>query len=368
MNNRIDIQLLKGDYLGFTYNGRHSSDLGIIRVSSGNRYTDNIKLNEKDSTVDIPGNDGQYYFGSQFSSRDFNINFVFQDITEEQIQLIKTTFGDKKIHDLIFDEYPYKVYSAAVTTSIILKTVAFGEDNSLKYSGEGNIKLTSYNKYARSRFQFREDYNIRNIPEWVKYKDWFEGQIKIADNSSSTESYGTIIGNKNDLETFFQLMGLSSTSSNLVLTAEINKKVGESVPNYSNFSNWIDILKFPSREGFQNGQTYKIDNIGMDNIYPVIILKISEGNTATIKCNTNEVMVVKNKGEYSDTTLFMIDNRAAAIYALMPDGTKKEKLLNKYIISGDFFNLPIGRSALEIDFNDPIDSAIQEIRYNYLFI
>jgi hypothetical protein len=32
----------KGDYLGFTYNGVHSSDLGIVRTSNGSRFDENL--------------------------------------------------------------------------------------------------------------------------------------------------------------------------------------------------------------------------------------------------------------------------------------------------------------------------------------
>jgi hypothetical protein len=32
----------KGDYMGFTYNGIHSSDIGIVRTSDGSRFNENL--------------------------------------------------------------------------------------------------------------------------------------------------------------------------------------------------------------------------------------------------------------------------------------------------------------------------------------
>jgi hypothetical protein len=32
----------KGDFLGFTYNKLHSSELGIVRVSDGSRFNENL--------------------------------------------------------------------------------------------------------------------------------------------------------------------------------------------------------------------------------------------------------------------------------------------------------------------------------------
>jgi hypothetical protein len=30
------------DYIGFTFNGRHSSTLGIVRTSEGSRFNENL--------------------------------------------------------------------------------------------------------------------------------------------------------------------------------------------------------------------------------------------------------------------------------------------------------------------------------------
>jgi hypothetical protein len=45
----------------------------------------------------------------------------------------------KEIHDLVFDEAPYKVYSAKVTGTPQLKTVCFSENDERIYKGEGTI-------------------------------------------------------------------------------------------------------------------------------------------------------------------------------------------------------------------------------------
>jgi hypothetical protein len=37
-----EIKAFKGDYLGFTYNKRHSSTLGIVRTSDGSRFNENL--------------------------------------------------------------------------------------------------------------------------------------------------------------------------------------------------------------------------------------------------------------------------------------------------------------------------------------
>lgn len=156
----------RGDYMGFTYAGVHSSDLGIVRVSDGSRFNEDLLPQLQDKTTQVPGGDGMYYFGSYFGQRQFNVSFAFDDLKEEQIAQIKRIFGDKKIHDLIFDERPYKVYSAKVTGTATLKHLAFseGETNRL-YKGEGSIQFTCFYPFARCRFKNLDDYST--IPEYA---------------------------------------------------------------------------------------------------------------------------------------------------------------------------------------------------------
>lgn len=116
------------DFIGFTYHGKHSIDyFGIYRTSDGSRYNDNLIPQLTDKTADIPGGDGQYYFYSTHKSRQFSIPIAFDSLTEEKYHEMRSWLDGKGIHDLIFDETPYKVYSAKVTGIPQLKTVCFSE-------------------------------------------------------------------------------------------------------------------------------------------------------------------------------------------------------------------------------------------------
>jgi hypothetical protein len=53
---------------------------------------------------------------------------------------LKRHFGDKKIHDLIFDERPYKIWKAKVTGTATMKYIPFAEGETNRvYKGEGTI-------------------------------------------------------------------------------------------------------------------------------------------------------------------------------------------------------------------------------------
>jgi predicted phage tail component-like protein len=138
------------DYIGFTYNGKHSiRDLKIYRTSSG-RYDDNITATMTDKTIDVPGGDGQYYFGTTFKNRTFIVAYAFENLKEADIAEIKRVFSGDGIHELVFDERPYKVWSAKVTGTASMKHLCFEEDGERIYKGEGSITFTCYYPFART--------------------------------------------------------------------------------------------------------------------------------------------------------------------------------------------------------------------------
>lgn len=155
------------DYIGFWFNGKHSSELGIVRTSEGSRFNENLLPTIQDKTVQIPGGDGAYYYGSFYTQKTFSISYAFDSLTEEQFAQLKNHFGDKKVHELIFDELPYKVYRAKVTGSASIKHIPFaeGETNRI-YKGEGSIQFTAFEPHARSRYKWLDQYSNTNIAEW----------------------------------------------------------------------------------------------------------------------------------------------------------------------------------------------------------
>ena len=80
---------LSGDFIGFTFNGVHSSDMGIIRTSDGSRFNENLLPTFTDKTVQIPGGDGTYYFGSNYTQRQIPISVATDELTETQFRQLK---------------------------------------------------------------------------------------------------------------------------------------------------------------------------------------------------------------------------------------------------------------------------------------
>ena len=131
-----------GDFTGFSFGGVHSSDLGITRVSGGDRYEEKLHPEVSDRTAEVPGLDGVYYFGSEHRERVFDITLGFDSLTEEQFRRLRTIFSTKEVKELIFDERPYKKYIAKIESPVELSFVCFDEPRKVIGAERKGIRIT----------------------------------------------------------------------------------------------------------------------------------------------------------------------------------------------------------------------------------
>ena len=157
---------LKGDFIGFSFNGHRSEELGIVRVSDGSRYNEDLVPTTQDKTVQVPGGDGFYYFGSDYTQRQFSINIAFDELTEKHLRELQQVFGTKELGKLIFDERPYKYYMVK-SGKPQLKYICFGREGEVRtYKGEGTLTFTAYYPFAKSIYKFLNEYSDKNKDEW----------------------------------------------------------------------------------------------------------------------------------------------------------------------------------------------------------
>ena len=138
------------DFIGFTFNGKHCSEFGLLRTSDGDRYEDNLVLSLSDSAEDVPGGVGQYYFGENIKQREFNIRVAYDSVTEkDKREIRKWLHPDDKLHELIFDEKPYVKYWVKCNKEVKSKELCFNElGNTISYKkASGNIDISTDNYY-----------------------------------------------------------------------------------------------------------------------------------------------------------------------------------------------------------------------------
>jgi hypothetical protein len=371
---------IKGDFLGFQFDDVHSSDLGIIRVSDGSRYTENLLPTIQDKTTQIPGADGMYFFGSWYTQKQISFSFAYDHLTEEQFRKLKVLFGDKKIHDLIFDEWPYKVFKVKITGTPNLKYICFNEPlegytgdiftkeelygTTLRnptdriYKGEGQLSFVTYVPFANSRYKYLDEYTVNSVPSWgtlengyvdyVHYNlyDWRDSSRLLHSATSVTQNDVTYSLDKIDFE--FDDNG----------TTKYQSPGNVLVYNAGDIDTHFKLYLY-----FENGQ-FPGCTLGANNneYFGKIVLKdfeLADGDSGI--CINTKLNLIEGV-EYTFGQ--------QGVVSIEPTGT----IYNKYIESGDFFKIkptpePVLMPLVITDFNSPTtEEWIGSIDYKYYYL
>lgn len=197
------MSVFQGDFLGFTLGSIHSSQLNITRVSSGDRYEDGLIPNLKDLVQEVPGGDGNYYFGTFYNQKPFLLNFAYDDLRDEDLRKLRQVFGFKGIQQLIFDEFPYKKYLVKASSPPNFKYICFDHLETRLYKGEGTASLIAYYPYAFATFSPTIENNamasINNVGD-LDAKIELIYDINIAPNLSTIELFNSENNNIGKLE------------------------------------------------------------------------------------------------------------------------------------------------------------------------
>lgn len=333
----------KGDFLGFTYGGVHSSSLGIVRTSDGSRYSDNLLPEFEDKTVKVPGRDETYYFGSEYKQRTFEIKIAFDHMTEKQLRQLRQLLSGQELKDLIFDEAPYKVYKVKATGSPNLTYLAFTEDCQRIYKGEGTLSFIAYYPFARSRYKYLEDYNAHNIPEW-----------------------SGVFDNKRE---WIESSGIISKES-VITIAEKEFKIDSDSPTFSNSEHTIYIhnpgdLNTDFEVIFNHKISLNINEIS----YYISLNKLGKKTGSYISLTLTSKEMEKIKEDYSELKIIINSyNYSCTLIKIKENGEEEKELRNDLISGGDFFKIPPASFFDRVNFfiKTPENEEVS-LNYNYIY-
>lgn len=293
------------DFCGFTFNGIHSSELNIIRVSNGSRYNETLGPAFQDKTAQIEGGDGILFWNSFYSQNPFSIQIAYDSLTEAQLRKLRQVFNAKAMGELIYDETPYKAYTVKVQTPIQLNYICFEDKNGNRvYKGEGTIQLIAYYPYAKSVHKYLDEFDdffYLNKEEWAEAS----GMAPTKGEYDGTNNATIKVFNPGDIETDWQAY-YTMTSEGCALTSVELRKVNDTDP--------IGILTFSS---------------------------ISRKNT--------------------NDAFLRINSRTQLIEGCDSDGIPTGSLYNEFNDAGEFFKIPLG------EYNIVSNTACQGIQYTYLY-
>lgn len=337
----------RGDFIGFTIDGIHSSRLGIIRVSDSSRFTENLLPAFSDKTVQIPGGDGVYYFGREYNSRTFSVNIAYDNLKEVQIRKIRQIFYTKTTHSLIFDEYPYKTYNVVVQSSPQLKFLCFDDEYGERvYKGEGTITFISHVPYAITTHKYLENYTGTiddSLPQAVQ--GWYGRDSNLDEWIASSG----ILPKKNTI-----------TIGSSVIEVELDK--------YDRVAGNLCICLYNPGDvetPFQLAVPLTSIPLKLEIVLPTG----SETKKLGIVINSSDI-VSGDKGIVIDTEIGAILGHTSNNPDTMLQSPQRVNLYNKCITKGDFFNIPATSEITRLGFAySPYGTADAiKIQYNYRYL
>lgn len=223
---------MKGDFTGFSFDGIHFDRMNVVRVSGGDRYVESILPEMEDNTQPIPGGDGEFYFGSYYRAKPIKIEVAFDSMSELDFRRFQKLLSTKTICPLIFDERPYKVYMAKISSPPELNYVCFdepdfiwetayqdeehtipykgvsGQDFQKKvytgkmrrvYRGDGSVEFTCTYPFAHSQF--------KTLDEYGDYKIIFDGR-EYENVSREIVPYGNIYTHYTNIDEWYDASGI----------------------------------------------------------------------------------------------------------------------------------------------------------------
>ena len=417
---------MKGDCLGFSFDGIHSSRLGITRVSEGDRYNESLAPEIEDKIIPVPGKDGSYFFGSLYRNKIITIQFAFDSLTESQFRQLRKLLAIKKPCQLILDERPYKVYSAKISSPPQLNYICFDEQ---KYMWENHSDLANNGGYIPNSIdhkvyvdKYERIYKGEGTIEFTCTQPFATDQLKVLDlygDFNFQPTYGIGVIYKNNPRTTGEAIlraeadGLDLTNPDDIAIFESDPKYrvievdsSNSITVYTNVEEWAEssgILPYEFYARYNVDKVCEVQNVVGYNAYIPVYnagdigapfylflpfnqngelnsdsgdwIDINIGNTLLrLKPFESETTIDKENGVVINTNNHLIEG-VKYDYATSTWRTTGN-LYNEYIVAGDFTKIKNNDWTMFDTYDGTHTQAIYlncetamgaKIHYNYLY-
>lgn len=100
----------------FIFDGKDCADMGVYSTTSSGTYTMYIEPTFKDETLEVPAYDGRYYYGTQYSTQQFQFNLFADNLSMTEYRNLRTWLKPRNVGKLILSDQPYKYYIVKITS------------------------------------------------------------------------------------------------------------------------------------------------------------------------------------------------------------------------------------------------------------
>ena len=194
-------------FISFSYGGKNIEDFNLIACIDGNKMEKHLTGNFNNLVSNYDVINGQYYWGSYFSSNELSLTLATDGITQQELENFIHWFAPGEIKELILAEHPNRAIMARIDSSPILSTIPFEEKvqfnlddrvvetSTTLYKGEIKLKFIMDDPFWYSKINLLVRENEQG--QWVK--EWREAHgnnVEVINNE--------IINNKDALKIIYE--------------------------------------------------------------------------------------------------------------------------------------------------------------------
>ena len=191
-------------FISFTYGGKSIEDFYLIATLRGDRMERQLYGDFSDNTSTYDVIDGQFYWGSHYTTNKLELQLSTDEITEQQLQDFKAWFTPGEGKELVLAEYPNRGIWARVSQVPEYHMLPFEKKIQKKFAG---------NTYTISTTVYRGDIDIEFVmddPFWYSIynvlpsygqdgaEDWFKTLGIAQENNTADEN--SLMANKDYLK------------------------------------------------------------------------------------------------------------------------------------------------------------------------
>lgn len=213
-------------FISFTYGGKPIEDFYLIATLKGDRMERQLYGDFSDNTSTYDVIDGQFYWGSHYTTNKLELQLSTDEITEQQLQDFKAWFTPGEGKELILAEYPNRGIWARISQVPGYHMLPFEKKIQKKLAG---------NTYTISTTVYRGDIDIEFVmddPFWYSIynvlpsygqdgaEDWFKTFGIVQENNTADEN--SLMANKDYLKIILEdsVPTKEMIDSNNIITGE----------------------------------------------------------------------------------------------------------------------------------------------------
>lgn len=181
------LPFMNRSFISFSYGGKNIEDFNLIATVSGDRWQANGYANFNDLTTSYDVLDGQFFWGSHYSTYELSLELSTDGITQEELDNFLHWFTPGQYKELILAEHPNRARLARVSAVPALSMLPFEKKIDVQIGGSTYSTSTTEYKGSISLTLVGDD------PFWYAKASVFG---KLSNSDSQKTQWFNAIGNE----------------------------------------------------------------------------------------------------------------------------------------------------------------------------